>query len=669
MKVLLRITFLLLATGTAARSSHQDDAERLVQELIKQLDADDVAVRDAAAGKLYELGATAVPELEKVARSTRVEVATRAQGLLHMIALRGKLTPNLVKCLPGIERRLAGAPEHEWTLVFTELLPLGRTDHWNDLDKKGLEQADLEALVPTALRGALPSELASVCRGVLLYRLKKARAELVRILGERGNEVPPTLISALSYVHAREASPMLITLLKSDNAELRGASAYVLSQLGVKDAIPELRRLLKDQNTSSKHVATRALRFLDAREAVPDLLPLLKDEDLEVRTQAAYTLETFGAKEAISGIREMLKNDQTRVIAAYALQSLGAREATPDLIPLLNDQHFRGCAAEILGELGSKESIPELLKVLKVPDYICNTMAMRALGKLGAKEAIPEMLRLLKAPDATGKEYATVALGDVGSEEPLPELRKCVRNSDPATRAAALQAIGAILKDKASEELRNYLTDPDPAVRQALAYTLGRYDPRGSKQEILALLKDGAAQVRLAAVGVARDWGFEGGKETALGLLQAATGEDRLRAAAELCLMGYLKGAPVLIEQRRGSESRIRSLFALNGLRHPGLAHHIRNVDVVGFRGNRNGRIAETLAKLLGLKLDDSELTPYERESLETSGGSYKQQTLLEAIQQITNWSAVEVVVETDRIRLLPRAEAVRYWEEWLKAQ
>jgi HEAT repeat protein len=663
----VRLTLLFLALVVPAVS--QDDQGRLVRELIGQLDADEPLVRETAAEKLFEIGPAAVSELQKVARSDRTEASLRAQKLLHRIALRGRLTPNLVKCIPGIERRLAGAPDREWTRLFTSLIPAGRmiADPWEALLVRDLRQEDLEALAPDAVRGAsTTSELEQVCRGILLYRLKSARPELLRILRERIDQVPPMLVSSLAYVHAREAGPVLIRLLKGDNIELKTTSAYVLSQLGIQEAIPEIQRLLKDPNPAARQVAVRALRFLKAKGSIPDLLPLLRDENREVRNQAAYTLESLEAKEAIPGIRAMLQDKDSRVVAAYALQTLGAREAVPDLIPLLKEPHFNGSAAEVLGELRAKDSIPEVLQVLRVNDYVSSTMALRALGKLGAKEALPDMVRLLKAPDARGKEVAVQALADAGAPESIPELRECLRTGDAATRAGALRAIGMILGNTAAAEVRACLKDRNELIRESAVKTLGRIDPRDAGEEILGLLRDESSRVRAAAAAVARDWALDGGVDAIKALIKDADEGLRLQAADDLCLMGCAEGARTVLEKSGGGSLSPRSLFPLNGLRHPGLAMKIRNVDTVGFRGNRNGSIVETVARLVELPVDDAELTPHERESLETSGGSYNQQPLLAAIQQLADSSAVEIILEKDRVRLVPRRDAVAFWEKWL---
>jgi len=69
--------------GQAAKAA--DDARR-VQQLIEQLDSDEFAVREAAAGKLEQLGIAAIAPLAEVAAGKSLEASTRAIAILGKLA-------------------------------------------------------------------------------------------------------------------------------------------------------------------------------------------------------------------------------------------------------------------------------------------------------------------------------------------------------------------------------------------------------------------------------------------------------------------------------------------------------------------------------------------------------------------------------------------------------
>jgi hypothetical protein len=60
------------------------------------------------------------------------------------------------------------------------------------------------------------------------------------------------------------------------------------------EEIPVLISMLKDSNPNLRAMAATALGHLGAREAIPDLMNLLQDQDEDVRRRAADTLLGMG---------------------------------------------------------------------------------------------------------------------------------------------------------------------------------------------------------------------------------------------------------------------------------------------------------------------------------------------------------------------------------------
>jgi hypothetical protein len=89
-----RFSSLLLVFALIGSVAQSDEAGRAViapevQQLIKQLDADEFAVRDSASEQLFKLSKEALPALEQGVRSDSPEVATRSFDVLQQLFEKG----------------------------------------------------------------------------------------------------------------------------------------------------------------------------------------------------------------------------------------------------------------------------------------------------------------------------------------------------------------------------------------------------------------------------------------------------------------------------------------------------------------------------------------------------------------------------------------------------
>lgn len=121
--------------------------------------------------------------------------------------------------------------------------------------------------------------------------LLKEKSELIHVLGERG----------------KEALPYLVTALKHPNPYLKASAAMGIYKLGAdgREALPDLIQAIVDPNAYARLSVILALGRLgpDAVTAVPAVVPALRDPDAHVRMQAAYTLGLIGDPEAAPAIQ------------------------------------------------------------------------------------------------------------------------------------------------------------------------------------------------------------------------------------------------------------------------------------------------------------------------------------------------------------------------------
>jgi len=140
----------------------------------------------------------------------------------------------------------------------------------------------------------------------------------------------------------------------------------------------------------------------------------------------------------------------------------------------------------------------------------------------------------------------------------------------------------------------------------------------------------------------------------------------RTLAASSLCWLGSRQGAPVLLKMAESSERD--GLNSLNSLRQPEMWERLRGKAL---SRDLNGKIEE-----LWRSLEKEVGTPVEgtlgREVTENPHAFLLQSregrvSLLEALEEMTRSLKFDFILDSDRIRFVPRAEALEFWKKWLE--
>ena len=156
-----------------------DDPARLIEGLRSEKPEE----RIRAEQSLKKLGRKAVPALERVRNDADAEVSKRAARLLLVIPVQEKLTPALMKEMPGLEERLAVGEPHAWTEALAAAA---------DRDEKGrrklpnLQRADFDALVPQAFQAMKEEDLDSLCEIAKEEELRSAVPGIVGLIPSGG---------------------------------------------------------------------------------------------------------------------------------------------------------------------------------------------------------------------------------------------------------------------------------------------------------------------------------------------------------------------------------------------------------------------------------------------------------------------------------------------------
>ena len=139
--------------------------------------------------------------------------------------------------------------------------------------------------------------------------------------------------------------------------------------------------------------------------------------------------------------------------------------------------------------------------------------------------------------------------------------------------------------------------------------------------------------------------------------LEDSNSDVRESAAVALCQLGSGDGIALLLEL--GSD-----LFPLNALRSAEIFGRLFRIDLPDYEGPRAG-LLDPIARAAGIPVTPplSDSAPWLAERVVERSPSVGR-----ALREFTNHS-YDVVIDADRIRILPRAEAWKFWTEWAAAR
>jgi HEAT repeat protein len=587
----------------------QDAPREHARSLVEKLHSDSVEDRENAVSKLKELGDVAIPELEKAARSSDLEVSSRATYLLVWNEVRKKGSPDLRKVIPDLEDRLA---QGRWTEVFLEAW-----DKQHNVNGVHFNKRVVEFMGVPAARGAkTKEERVNVSKAVGLWEIRAASPELLQFLKDPDPEVRATSAEALGRLHYQEAKAPLLLLLQDPAPSVRGMAARGLAVLKAKDAISGITALLKDGDHVVRLNALGSLKYLDAVEASPAIADLIADDNSTVRRWAIEALGDLGYSKAIPQIVDRLKDTDldVRLTALKILADLGAKTSAPSIRGQLAAEKLseRLVAIHSLGRLADRGAMAEIAKQLGADQAFVRAAAAESLGRMSAKSETTGIQRLLQDQVAYVRGIAILALGDMHDRGSIPLLEKLLGDGDKFDLVAAFRGSAATATDDGFRILDGLLWEPDV---QDLELTI------------------------------------------------------RSIAAATLCRLGSPNGVEVLIQEAEKEHGFGVRLTNLNALRNPEmwetLEHKIQGQAVRG----RIREILDPICHEAGIKL---EIVPGSLEKIErnrsTVGPTWNWPAgtpLLSMLETMLRERGSAIILESGSLRVIGGDDSVDYWKNW----
>ncbi|MCH7726486.1 MAG: HEAT repeat domain-containing protein [Planctomycetes bacterium] len=391
--------------------------------------------------------------------------------------------------------------------------------------------------------------------------------------GQSAEAIPPASKTELGPRAQTALEELVKAIDVQDRSRLVDASSEIRSLEAAKQAVPLLVKQLKSDNAGWRASILSALALLgsDASDAVPAIIELHDLTNETVYIRAIKALGEIGAP-AVPALQEALRGGDTdlRTFAMSAIGRVGkaAQPAVPQLIELLEQKattkeqkRERRSAAVALGNIGSVElrAIGALTRALKDKDERLREFACHSLAQIGdlpedSVLAVTQVFVKDRPVTFTMLQDATLALRRSGMVGQV-RLVEALEIEDDYVRLLVAKALGRIGPGArgAIPELRKRLMDSSESVRMEAALALWAID--GQAEVAVANLVKGLDGSDIWAGWVAADYlrrmgpDAKGSVPALLDIVENGDGDERPYAVLALSSIGAEANAvPVLVD-------------------------------------------------------------------------------------------------------------------------
>lgn len=330
------------------RAVRKPPSVRAMADLVEDRAKSDRTRLKAARALAESTDPEALPPLFKVIRDPKEKGILRAAVVRTLVR-----SPKKEEVVPFLEERLAdkedssevraaaafavgslGGPSGKPLLLRTasDPHPEVRLAARTALLQIGGEGVDPVGILSEIIRDRAQRGSVRVDAAMGLGETKEARAlpPLLEVLKEKVSETPPSqnpedffaaraaakrnlpaaAARALGRLGDPKATPALLALAETPQADLRVAVFEALATLKARGAVPAARRALaSDTEQRVRRWAAVLLREVSAKDALPELRRALSDPDPGVRLQAAQALGQMEDRESIEKLKEALQKE------------------------------------------------------------------------------------------------------------------------------------------------------------------------------------------------------------------------------------------------------------------------------------------------------------------------------------------------------------------------
>ncbi|HXX93085.1 MAG TPA: HEAT repeat domain-containing protein, partial [Planctomycetota bacterium] len=460
---------MMTALWTAALLLGAQDPPPGLSELLEALRSDRIDERETAAEEIRKQSASAVPFLERAARSEDPEFSARAREILRAIQISSVATQKLAQAVPRVLTRRFREDPAEWIAALEETRP-----------HPELRPEDLEGLVRLAWSGAVNQVDRLRVFNSISWRQGRFVSEVLSdMMKDECEEIRILAAQQAGGANGQILLPNLLELARGDRPGPRQAALEALRRLRPNTIAPSVVALLGDPAPGVRGELVPVLRSLDREKLVPLLVPYLSDPRSDVRWIAASVLGELRVEAAVAELRLRLGdgNPKIRLRAVQVLGQWKVGRFLEDLLPLLHDSD-PDVAALAIGAVSRPEHagpvVPELLRVVHETRAVPRRVALHALVRLGNMAALPELVKDLHVPE--DRWEAIRGLLTLRAERAIPDLERCLDQKE--SRGDVALALGLLGSKDSLPKIRQALDDPDFLVRHRVVHALWLLEDR-----------------------------------------------------------------------------------------------------------------------------------------------------------------------------------------------
>ena len=353
------------------------------------------------------------------------------------------------------------------------------------LARSHIEEA-VDVLI-AALKDPSPELRARAAQGLACARSAKVVDPLLEMTRDPDGRVRQAAMASL----AMKKDPRLFDLfsdlaLHGESEAIRWAAVRGLMEMRDPRAVPILMKVLKDEGPEAAQMIEEHLYYEGAPDAVPALIEALNDRSSLVRHAALRALSNTRDPRVIEVMKKLLK-DEDQDVRQAAESYVFLRTMTP--VSLQDVEGFGGKYARA-PRPAQPRTAQEALKLLRSPNPIARSMAVRMLGRTRDPKVAGPIIVVLKDPYLRIRDEAAVALGRINDPASARKIAAMLRppgkNTISAARALQRMRRGLTALGPVSELLKS----KDPGLRRMAVVVLGDMDTPKVIPLLKPMLKD-----------------------------------------------------------------------------------------------------------------------------------------------------------------------------------
>jgi HEAT repeat protein len=405
-----------------------------VKTLANRLKADDPVVVEAA---LLALGKIATTESARILAQFRSDDTTR----LRQTAAAAYLE--------AADRLLQAGNAEAAGRIYEQL--------YRDHESGALHLAGFQGLV-----AARPSEANQRLLTALSAEDVPVRNLAARLVSELPGETPRAFLDALGNLPGDAqvallgalrlrgdgtARPVVLPLLKSEDAPVRMAAIDALSSLGTAADVLPVARIAASGPRPEREVAQSTLALLPGADINQAILAAMAEADPVVKVELLRSLIPRVARETVSTVAGHLTDSDARVGRA---------------------------AAEVLSAMGDEGQVPALVRfVAQATADSQREAGVRALTSIAGRvsdRAVDGLLSGLDEAQSTGRAALLRVLPVIGGERALNFVRQGIKDRDEDVRDGSVRALINWREAEAAPDMLATIQTTENASHRVLAF-------------------------------------------------------------------------------------------------------------------------------------------------------------------------------------------------------